>query len=512
MAKQDQNTQFKNTKVQKLREMYSDEMSRRRRQDTTPSYSAGTYTTAAEVRKALSDAVANRNTVVEASKKLYVTNPIYASIINYLTDMFMYRYKVIPHRSYSKSKAKARKQVNEEDFQLMYNLMLEVVEGLGIEAKFPTLLNTLFIQGAVYFTTISDEESMAIDTIVLPDKYCRKIGETQFGTAVIQFDFSYFNDLGMSSEDLKSFLKTWPKEYQSGYNKYLKDTTGMRWQTMDSHFTSGLMMNELGIPTYFYIYGAILDFEKYQDNELQRSDNALKYLVIQTVPVYQDKLVFEIEETAALHKSLRKIIETNDNVRLITTYGDAHVERVADNDTAENQVLNKAYQTIFSNAGFNSGLFSGDSVTALKMSLVRDKGMVWKYIQVLLNFYNITVNSWFDFKNYQADIDILPISSYTYTDDMETIKTHATLGVGKMDYFIASGIKQKNIQDTLSLESFLGLNEITPMQTSYTQSAEDRAKTDEGDNGDDSKSTTEQSDDNKTEIEPSDNKTEDNQE
>ena len=183
-------------------------MSRRRRQDTTPSYSAGTYTTAAEVRAALSNAVANRNTVVEASKKLYVTNPIYASIINYLTDMFMYRYKVIPHRSYSKSKAKARKQINEEDFQLMYNLMLEVVEGLGIEAKFPTLLNTLFIQGAVYFTTISDEESMAIDTIVLPDKYCRKIGETQFGTAVIQFDFSYFNDLGMSSEDLKNFLKT----------------------------------------------------------------------------------------------------------------------------------------------------------------------------------------------------------------------------------------------------------------------------------------------------------------
>ena len=91
---------------------------------------------------------------------------------------------------------------------------------------------------------------------------------------------------------------------------------------------------------------------------------------------------------------------------------------------------------------------------------------------------------------------------------METIKTHATLGVGKMDYFIASGIKQKNIQDTLSLENFLGLNEITPMQTSYTQSSEDRAR----EEGSDSKSTNDKSEDNKTEIEPSDNKTEDNQE
>ena len=77
-----------------------------------------------------------------------------------------------------------------------------------------------------------------------------------------------------------------------------------------------------------------------------------------------------------------------------------------------------------------------------------------------------------------------------------------------MDYFIASGIKQKNIQDTLNLENFLGLNEITPMQTSYTQSAEDR----EREEGSDSKSTTDKSDDNKTEIEPSVNKSDDNQE
>ena len=81
---------------------------------------------------------------------------------------------------------------------------------------------------------------------------------------------------------------------------------------------------------------------------------------------------------------------------------------------------------------------------------------------------------------------------------METIKNHATLGVGKLNYFVASGIKQKNIQDTLYLEEFLGLNKITPMQTSYTQTAEDRQ--DEGSNDDSSKN----SENSKSEIEPSD--------
>lgn len=77
---------------------------------------------------------------------------------------------------------------------------------------------------------------------------------------------------------------------------------------------------------------------------------------------------------------------------------------------------------------------------------------------------------------YEADIDILPISLYTYNDDMEAYKENATLGVGKLDYFIASGMKQKTIQDQLKLEKFLKLDKITPMQTSYTQTAEDRSK------------------------------------
>lgn len=74
-------------------------------------------------------------------------------------------------------------------------------------------------------------------------------------------------------------------------------------------------------------------------------------------------------------------------------------------------------------------------------------------------------------------------------------RDNATLGVGKLDYFIAAGIKQKDIPDQLSLEDHLHLNDITPMQTSYTQTAEDRAADDN--KSDDTKSTS-------SGIEPSD--------
>lgn len=67
---------------------------------------------------------------------------------------------------------------------------------------------------------------------------------------------------------------------------------------------------------------------------------------------------------------------------------------------------------------------------------------------------------------------------------MEIYRENATLGVNKLDLFIASGVKQKNIEDQLDLERFLKLDKITPMQTSYTQTAEDRE-----DAGDNNKST-----------------------
>lgn len=490
-------TQFRVNRIKQLQTLYSDDVSLKRRYNQTPTYRSGTYADAKSVRTALEQALTNRDSVVETSKKLYATNPIYASVIDYISNMYMWRYKVTPHKVYSKSKAKNKKQIKDDDFTLIYNLMLEVADGLSIETKFPAMLSLLYMNGAVYYTTICDEESITIDTMLLPDQYCRKIGETQYGTNIIQFDFSYFQNIGAQGKELQELLKSFPKEFQSGYRKFLADTN-QRWQTLDPHFSSALLLNEMSIPTYFYLLGGILNYERYQDNELKRNDNLLKYLVVHTMPHYEDNLIFEVDEVEAIHKSLKKIVDTGEDARLITTYGDVHVDRISESDTSENQILSKAFASIFNNAGFNSGFFTGESVKSLEMSLIKDKGKVWKHVQTLLNFYTIAINNWFEFKEYQADIDILPISPYTYNDDIEKYKNNATLGVGKLDYFIASGIKQKNIQDQLYLESFLKLNDIVPMQTSYTQTAEDR-KSDVGDDKTGDK-------DNKTGIEPTDNK------
>lgn len=202
-------TNFQIYNKAKLKDFYADETSRRNRNNqagSTGGFSA--YTTPATVRTALLQAFADKSTILDLSSKLYAINPIFANIINYYSNMFTWQYKVIPHKIYTKSKAKARKQINAEDYGQMYRQMLEVVDGLNIETKFPELLKRLFISGAVYITTDLDEDSCTINSIILPARYCRTIGQTQYGTYIIQFNCAYFSDLGYTSEQLQTFLKT----------------------------------------------------------------------------------------------------------------------------------------------------------------------------------------------------------------------------------------------------------------------------------------------------------------
>jgi RNA polymerase-interacting CarD/CdnL/TRCF family regulator len=467
----DKLSNFRLNRVKELRSLYSDELSSNRLRENSTVIDTSDISTAAKTRKELTEAENDTESVIKNSQVLYATNPIYASLVDYFSNIFMWRYKVTPHKNYAKSKAKAAKKLSPEEYGIMYNLMLEVADGLSIETKFPSLLTSLYINGAVYFTTDCDTDTITISTLILPPAYCKKVAETQFGTGVIQFDMSYFDSLNLKEDVLKKYLhESFPKEFYSCYTKYKKDPSDEnKWPTLDPRFSSCLMVNDSAIPNILYANGGIKNYEQYQDNELERNENLLKYLVIQTIPHFETTPLFDVPEVKALHQSLRKIIDNGEKSRLITTYGDVHVEKIADNDTTANDVLNRSYSTIYNNAGLNSSMFTESSVEAIKISVNRDKSQVWKYVQSLTNFYTIAINNWFDFKTYQADIDILPISQYTYNDDIERYRANASLGVGKLDYIIASGVKQKNIQDTFDLEDYLKLDNIKPMATSYTQ-------------------------------------------
>lgn len=463
-------TRFKITKG-KIRQMYKDDNSVRRNVNKDIA-GAGQSIVNLSLEGLKSSYYANSNDYNERrnySAEAYKYYPVYANIIDYLSNMYCWRYTYTPRLVKDRS----------ADYAEIYQLMGEVVDGLSIETTYPMVLTKLFTYGAVYLVTHKNTSSKTITTFSLPAKYCRPNAESQFGFIVYQFDYSYFDSLGLNAQEIAQILELYPPIMAEQYKLYLQNKTANRWQVIDPRYAAGFMLNDAGFPTKLYGLFGITQYQQYADNELKRNGQLLDKIVSHQLPTWQDRLIVEIDEMAELHQSMSKIISKNNHVRLLSTFGDIKVHSIGQDQTKENKTMENAYNSIYDNVGLNHSLFNGDSVEALRYALIKDKSLVWRLVEQLTNFYNVVINNSFNFSGYQCNLNMLPI---TYYDENETVlryKDGATLGVSILEYIVASGIKQINIDSKLQLEKYLKLDELRPLSTSYTQvdnSKEETAK------------------------------------
>lgn len=399
------------------------------------------------------------------SEEAYKVLPIYATVIDYLSNMYTWDYIYWPRQI---------RDTNTKNYGTVYKTMGEIVDGLSIETTYPAVLTNLYVKGAVYLYMMRNTASKTLTTISLPPKYCRTFAQTQYGTYMYQFDFSYFDNLGLSQKELDQVWSMYPSEFHTQYLEYKQDSK-KQWQLANPKFAGAILLNDIGFPTKLNILRSILQYEQYAENELQRSEQQLDKIIAHKMPTWEDKLVVGIEEMAELHKSMAAQLAKNNHTRLMTTFGDMDVLSVGNDESKENKTLENAYAAIYDNAGENNGLFSATQKESLDYSLRRDESIVWKFVQQLTSIFNIAINNSFNFKGYQCDLNILPITNYNRKDMMEIYKQGATLGVGKLEYIISTGTKQVDIQAKIDLENYLNLEQLKPLSTSYTQN--DNSKT-----------------------------------
>lgn len=454
---------FKLTKA-KIKEMYKDDKTIRHNVNRTTSDSSdiGNLTTTS-----LKSNYFNATTTLEQprlySKQAYTYYPVYSGIIDYLSNMYCWKYTYIPHLVKDSANA---------NYAEIYKLMGEVVDGISIETTFPMILTELFTVGAAFLIATKNTSAKTITTLKMPYKYCRPSAISQFGTVIYQFDFSYFDSLGLNKEELELIFEYYPKEMQGQYNEYKKDARNKQWQTLNPKFAAAILLNDTGFPTKLYSLFGILQYQEYANNELERNGQLLDKIVSHKLPTWQDKLVVDIDEMSELHQSMAKVIAKNNHVRMLSTFGDLEVHSIGEDQSKENKTMENAYNAIYDDAGLNHSIFNGETVEAQRYALIRDKSLVWKYVEQLVNYYNLVINNSFSFKGYQCNLTILPITHYDQADMLLNYKEGATLGVNKLEYVVATGVKQVNLQSKLELENFLKLDQLKPLSTSYTQSGD----------------------------------------
>lgn len=401
------------------------------------------------------------------SDSLYTANPIYSMLMNYLSTLYYYRYKTLLRP--------IKNGEFDNGYEEQYRTALEVVDGISFETVVPLILSNLFIKGAVYIYTIKNKSSNTVSSLLLPPDFCRPATMTQFGTNQVQFNFEYFDKLRLDAEQLTLFFTSLPDEFLVHYNEYLKDKT-QKWFLLDSKYSSGILMNTSGFPTFLSVFYDLIDYKSYKSNELLKNSSQLTKLVVQEFQVDGDNSPssgkLTLPEIEALHNSMAPEVAKNVGAQLVTTAGKIHVENLQENDKTTNNIIENAYKEIFNGMGLNSNVFNGDNAESLTFSVKKDLAFVWSYIDKIMIYYNVTVNNLYKFKNYQLSINMLPISIFNEKEQLEIYHQSATLGIGVLDYIIASGTKQVDLEASLQLESKLNLvSRLTPLQSSHTQSS-----------------------------------------
>lgn len=412
---------------------------------------------------------------VSLSNTLYSTNRIYQELIDYLVDMYYWRSIVVP-RQIKRLDGKQSKKTEKTDYMKIYHRMIEIVDGFNISSSFPRILLELFKDGRVSLYAKGDNTSKTISVIILPTEYCQPSVETQYGTTQVMFDFSFFDTIASTEEERKKVFELFTPEFEELY-KLSKEKT-IRWLPLNPKFSTIISINKLGFPTFLSIFYDLIDYKNYKLNELDRNMNSLERLVTQEIDI--EKTGIELPEIMDLHDSIADKVDGN-GTTTITSVGKLDVKQVQQELGQENKALLYAYKGVYDNAGFNYEIFSGDSAESINLSIQRDMKYVWRYIEDLVNFYNLAANNIYNFGDYQLSFRVLPISPYNEKEKLETYRANAAFGVGVIDLIIASGTKQVDIESTLELEENLNLIErLKPLQNSHVQSGSSGASSTTG--------------------------------
>lgn len=176
------------------------------------------------------------------------------------------------------------------------------------------------------------------------------------------------------------------------------------------------------------------------------------------------------------------MLRNNPDVDVFTTLAETEILDLQDSKQANRDNLEKMERSVFNEAGVSKNLFASDGTTALEYSQVVDLALAYDIAKMFATFLTYHINRKFANKNFFLEVTILPITHYNREKMFDLYLKGAQYGYSKIIAGVASGIKQSNLLNLITLENeFLDLvNEMVPLQSSHTTSGKEEQGNDKG--------------------------------
>ena len=363
---------------------------------------------------------------------------------------------------------------NDEETLLQdYEDACRFIRKMNLEINMFKLLVVAWREGIVYFQPYQDDDGTML-LMPLDSQYC-KVSSVGYNNLLhVAFDFSFFN--GANS----FYLDVWDKEYKKKYNKYQSDTSGSRWQELDTAraFKIDLSDLDLILSPFSSLFEGLIDLIDLQSLMAVKDSLDIYKLLVMKIPMLSgtknpDDLALSMSLAQKFYAKALEVLP--DEIGLVLSPGmDVDSVSFDKSATSDTNAIADSYQNIMEQTGisqiFDSSRLTGS--TSVKMSMLSDAMMATKGImQQIEAFVNERIQM--QYANSVAYIKFIDVYTYTRDDRLTKIKEAASLGLPvKQEYMTLLGYDPLETVAFDWLETKLGMSVskfMHPLVSSHTQ-------------------------------------------
>lgn len=401
----------------------------------------------------------NEKQLRDISIALYSKSNQYKRLVQYFAKMATLDYIVEPYNI-------DPTKVNKKTFLLQYYKILFFLDSMNIKHEFGKVLNVAFREDIFYGYEHYTTDSYFIQKLN-PD-YCM-ISSIEDGCYNFAYDFSYFSN---NLEKLESF----PKEFKSKYNKYLKDNT-LKWQELDSKMTICIKINEdldYNIPPFSAVFEGLFDIADFKALRKDKQEIQNYKILIQKLPIREDSeenndFMIDFDNMMMFHNKAAEALPPQ--VALITTPMDI-TDINFEKDSVDSDNVQKATSEFWTDTGVN--LFDKINGSAgLEASIKNDETIVFGVLRQVERWINRRLKF---LMNSNFRIRILNTTENNHLEVFESAKVAADFGMPtKMMALAALGNSPSSVIGMTFLENdVLGLvDKFIPLQSAHTLPTDD---------------------------------------
>lgn len=363
---------------------------------------------------------------------------------------------------------------DEESLLKDYEDACRFIRKMSLSLSMFKLLVIAWREGIVYFQPYQDDDGTLL-LQPLDSQYC-KISSVGFnGLLHVAFDFTFFN--GSNS----FYLEVWDPEYKKKYNAYQRDTSGMRWQELETAraFKIDIADIDLILSPFASLFEGLIDLIDLQALTSVRDALDIYKLLVMKIPILNgtkspDDLALSL---TLAQRFYAKALETlPPEIGLVLSPG-MEVDSVSfdKNASSDTNAIADSYQNLMEQTGisqiFDSSRLTGS--TSVKMSMLSDGLMATKGImQQVEAFVNERIQM--EYPNSMASIKFINVTTYTLDDRIAQVQKAAEAGMPvKLELMSLLGYDPIESIASDWLETKLGLSTtrfINPLVSSHTVS------------------------------------------